>query len=290
MSLLPLAAVIFLTSVCISVGGLLWFGFVGPLYDEAYESVQPVLVPPTMDVRQAWFGTVGDAWRLLLSTSLQDVGWMPRAQVAVPKVVALTFDDGPYPLYTPWLLALLKQEQVPATFFVIGRDAEQNPELIRRIAQDGHELANHSYTHRTMVRLSEAEVAEELRRTQDLIFRLSGVKTYIMRPPGGRINDDVLNACKLLDQTIVLWNDNPGDWQAYDPNRIHDWIFRRLPEAPMVLLHSGRLGTIHALPGIIADFRRQGFRFVTVSDYARSVHQLFPHAAGPTGLPVVSAR
>lgn len=290
----PLLAVTSM-AVMVMIVCVLWAGMIGPDYDAAYDDRQPMLITPSMDLRDAEYRAVGLAWRHLLTSSLQDVGWMPRAATPPARIAALTFDDGPYPMYTPWLLHILKQEQVPATFFLIGRDAEENPELVQQIVRDGHELANHSYSHRSMVHLTEPEIAEELRHNQAILERLTGVRTWLMRPPGGRITDDVLNACRLTTNTIVMWNDNPGDWQAYDADRIYNWVFKYLPEQPMLLLHSGRLGTLRAVPMIIAELRRRGYRFVTVSDYAKAQGTALPEGtavsmASPSGQPAGTAR
>src|SRR4051812_11466995 len=131
---------------------------------------------------------------LLLSGAVMPSSWEPPFRsVPVPAVdpaparpwIALTFDDGPHQGKTESLLAVLHEAHVPATFFVVGKMADRYPQLIRDIARDGHELANHTYSHPNLSRLSDEAVLAELDRTREVVQRLSGQDTYLFRPPGG---------------------------------------------------------------------------------------------------------
>lgn len=185
-----------------------------------------------------------------------------------PRLIALTFDDGPYPVTTPLLLAVLSDLHVPATFFLIGRDAELQPELTARIVQRGFEVANHTYTHPRMDLLPRARVRQELLDGATALHAFTKAKTVTSewRPPHGRYTEATIATAQQLGYTTVLWNDDPGDYridQTAEMLRTHIEAHSSVPE--ILLLHSGVLSTIEMLPQIVAEFRAKGFTFVTVS-------------------------
>jgi peptidoglycan/xylan/chitin deacetylase (PgdA/CDA1 family) len=151
--------------------------------------------------------------------------------------VALTFDDGPHPEYTPRLLDELQRQNIVATFFVVGEAAERNPKLVQRMAAEGHAVGTHSYTHSEPRLTSTKTLQEELRRSIDLCANLIGYEPTLFRPPKGQ-----LTLAKTLNlwsskQTIVLWNQDPRDYQA-GPEGIEPWVNRYQPSAgDIVLLH-----------------------------------------------------
>jgi peptidoglycan/xylan/chitin deacetylase (PgdA/CDA1 family) len=184
-----------------------------------------------------------------------------------PRLIALTFDDGPYPVETPLLLDMLAELHVPATFFLIGDDAEHFPQLVRRIASAGNEIANHTQTHPVDFQaLSAAEVTSELdraARTLDRFARDPAIRT-MMRPPHGRFTEATVSAAQRDGYDVVLWDDDPGDWRVITPQAIATHMEANATAPDIVLLHSGRLSTIEALPEVVARFRAAGFSFVTV--------------------------
>jgi peptidoglycan/xylan/chitin deacetylase (PgdA/CDA1 family) len=196
-----------------------------------------------------------------------------RAAGARPRLVALTFDDGPYPVVTPLLLQTLRDLRVPATFFLIGRDAEQYPDLARAIAADGHEIADHTLTHPDLDRLSDAAVASELRDGAASLERIAPdpAERRLFRPPHGRYTLATIRAAQAAGFDTVLWNDDPGDWRAVPPDVLRDHVLQRATAPEIVLLHSGRQATIVALPEVVAAFRRAGYRFVTAGALLRAV-------------------
>ena len=133
-----------------------------------------------------------------------------------PRLVALTFDDGPYPVVTPLLLQTLRDLRVPATFFLIGRDAEQFPDLARAIAAGGHELADHTLTHPDLDRLPDAAVVGELRDGAASLERIAPdpAERRLFRPPHGRFTVATLRAAQSAGFDTILWSDDPGDWRA----------------------------------------------------------------------------
>lgn len=186
-----------------------------------------------------------------------------------PKLVALTFDDGPYPIETPLLLDVLAQLHVPATFFLIGHDTEQFPALAKRIAAEGHEIANHTQTHPYRFdSLTAPQVTSELAlgaTTLERYVRDPAIRT-MMRPPHGRFTESTVVTAQRDGYHVILWNDDPGDWRSVAPAAIADHMYDNATAPDIVLLHSGRLNTVQALPAIVARFQAAGFSFVTVGE------------------------
>lgn len=184
---------------------------------------------------------------------------------AVAKCVALTFDDGPS-VYTATLLDTLAKYNVPATFFVLGRSAQIQPDTITRIVADGHELGNHTWDHKDLRTLSNADIDAQLRRTDDLIYSIVGVRPQYLRPPYGAINDAVRS---YVDVPIVLWTVDPEDWKRPP----QDELIRRMTEPVkngyIILAHDIHEPTVAAVPKVIAALQAEGFTFVTVSNLLR---------------------
>ena len=182
-------------------------------------------------------------------------------------MIALTFDDGPYPVETGLLLDVLAELRVPATFFLIGHDTEMYPGLAKRIVADGHEIANHTQTHPARFdALSPSGVKSELdlgAATLERYVRDPAIRT-MMRPPHGRFTEATVTAAQADGYHVILWNDDPGDWRSVDASAIDKHMEENATAPDIVLLHSGRLNTVEALPSIVARFRAAGFTFVTV--------------------------
>ena len=207
-----------------------------------------------------------------IGRALHDRG--PSDRSASPRLVALTFDDGPYPVETPLLLDVLADAHVPATFFLIGNDALQYPALVRRIAAGGHEIANHTLTHPADFESLDGEhVVRELDGGAAALGHYTAdpaIRT-MMRPPHGRFTEETVEAAQRDGYNVILWNDDPGDWRAVPPERIAGHIEQYATAPDIVLLHSGRLATVEMLPEVIARFKAAGFQFVTVGELLRRV-------------------
>lgn len=189
------------------------------------------------------------------------------------REIALTFDDGPYAVSTPLLLDVLADLHVHATFFVIGRDAEQFPTLARRIAADGHEIANHTYTHPDLDRLDAGSVRKELAAAAQALAPFSHDRgiTAFMRPPHGRYRVATIAAAQSAGYDVILWNDDPGDWRSVPAAAIETHVFAHATAPEILLLHSGKLSTIEMLPSLVARFSAMHYRFVTVGELLRDV-------------------
>jgi peptidoglycan-N-acetylglucosamine deacetylase len=225
----------------------------------------PAIVTPQMDVHNEFSGDFSARlYRVVHRTIAADRA--PR-----PRLIALTFDDGPYPIFTPLLLDELHKYNVPATFFLIGRDAEQWPEITQRIEADGNEIGDHTYSHPDLDHETAAEVQDEVLRGRDVLWSIAhdpSVK-FLMRPPHGRYTETTLRTLQGMGYHVVLWTDDSGDWRTLTSERIADDMIRHASAPDIVLLHSGKLATIEALPAVIERFRRAGYRFVTVGEMLR---------------------
>ncbi len=227
----------------------------------------PALVTPQTNVHLEFSGDLASrAYRVTHELPLEN-------RAGRPKLIALTFDDGPYPIYTPMLLDMLRDLKVPATFFLIGKDAQQWPEITRRIESDGNEIADHTYSHPDLDLESPAQVRQEILHGRDVLWDLThdpAVRTY-MRPPHGRFTEATLQIAASLGYSVVLWTDDSGDWRTLSADEIEHHLVTHATAPEIVLLHSGKLATIEALPNVVERFRRAGYRFVTVGELLRSV-------------------
>lgn len=190
---------------------------------------------------------------------------LTRGNPAV-KAVALTFDDGPHPEFTPKLLAALDRCQVKATFFVVGKMAQKHPELVREERAAGHEIGNHTFHHVNIARLTGDRVTSEWEECEQAVKAITGERMKYCRPPGGRYDRESVTAAGELGLTTVLWTDNSADYLSRSERRIERRVLARVSNGGIILMHDGVQQTIDALPQIIQDLRRRGYRFVTLSE------------------------
>lgn len=180
------------------------------------------------------------------------------------KCIALTFDAGPSE-HSARLLDILEEERVPATFFLLGkRHIDTYPELVRRMADEGHEVASHTWTHRILTELEPDEIREELERTNDAVERLTGRRPTLMRPPQGRTNDTVHDISRELGLSEVLWSVTAKDYRTTDPDLITRRVLAQSSRDGIILLHDLYDGTVPAVPGVIDALKKRGYVFVTV--------------------------
>jgi len=231
-------------------------------------NLKPALVTPAMDVHNEFSDDLPARLYRVTHSNGSSGDRSDR-----PKLIALTFDDGPYPIFTPLLLDQLRSLHVPATFFLIGRDAEQWPELTRRIEADGDEIADHTYSHPNLDQETAGQVRTEVLRGRDVLWNLAhdpSVNT-LMRPPHGRYTEETLRTVQSLGYKVVLWTDDSGDWRTLTTEEIEKHMLQHATAPEIVLLHSGKLATIEALPTVVEHFRRAGYEFVTAGELIRRV-------------------
>ncbi|MFJ8075409.1 polysaccharide deacetylase family protein [Streptomyces sp. NPDC096176] len=190
----------------------------------------------------------------------------PAVDCGEAKCIALTFDAGPGK-DTPELLDMLKKEDVHATFFLLGKNhVLKHPDVVRRLAAEGHEVANHTWTHKRLDQLDKDAIREELGRTQDAIAEITGEKPRLMRPPQGRTDDEVTEVSKELGLSQVLWSATAKDYSTTDSELIKERILDQAGRDGIILLHDIYDGTVPAVPGIIAELKKRGYTFVTVPE------------------------
>lgn len=164
----------------------------------------------------------------------------------------------------PQLLEALEQAQAKATFFILGEWCEKYPESVRQIAQAGHEIASHSYTHRDMTALSGEEVAQEARRSMEVLEQASGSKPRLIRPPSGAYDDRVIDTIQSLGYTAIQWDVDTLDWKKLTPDEMLLRVTSQTRPGSILLLHSGGEHTAQALPQILSTLRQAGFTFLPV--------------------------
>ena len=183
------------------------------------------------------------------------------------KEVALTIDDGPHKPTGDQLLDILKQEGISATFFVVGSRMKENPDLVKRIVTEGHEIANHTQNHYRLPTLKQDQMRRELNDADINLFRITGTHfNSLMRPPGVQYNDNVLKVTKDLGYQVITWTCAARDFEDVTPDYIVNRILSRAENGSIILLHDDRPSTVTALPRIIASLKRDGYKFVKVSE------------------------
>ena len=198
-----------------------------------------------------------------LNEELSVIKRVPTTQ----KVVALTVDDGPHEQATPELLATLRQKQVKVTLFILGKNAEKNPSILAQAAADGHELANHAYSHRFLNKISQPERLEEIEKTEKLIMAVAPRPT-LLRPPGGGYNDAIVAEARKKGYTTVLWSIDTRDWQGVSESQLVSNVMTNIKPGSIVLLHDGQypIVTTKGIGTVIDRLQAEGYKLVTVSE------------------------
>lgn len=182
------------------------------------------------------------------------------------KLVALTFDDGPHQDYTPQILRILKENNVKATFFVVGLMVRRYPYLIRAEYLAGHEIGNHTNTHENLKLLPDIDIKNEIIRCGEAIEEITGKKPQLFRPAGGNHSGKIIEIANSLGYTVVLWSIDTADYNSPSDSVIISRIMSKVKNGSIILMHDGIQSTIDALPVIISKLRGEGYEFVTVSE------------------------
>jgi len=182
------------------------------------------------------------------------------------KYVALTFDDGPSPAVTPLILEILKQNGAKATFFMIGNRVQNYPEIAKQVANEGHEIGNHTGSHPNLTKLSEAQIWQEIVGNSQLIEGVIGRSPTCFRPPYGVYNPIVEKVAFEHHVPIVLWSVDSLDWKNRNPEGVNTRVEETVTPGSIVLLHDIHQSTAEALPALMTGLRNQGYQFVTISE------------------------
>src|SRR5437588_6845415 len=198
--------------------------------------------------------------------------------------IALTFDDGPSATLTPKLLDLLAAHHIKATFFVIGENVAEHPEIVARAAREGHEIGNHSWSHPNLAKMSDDNVRSQLRRTDDAIRGATGNRPTLLRPPYGSIT--AREKHWIHDEfgyRIILWDVDPYDWKRPGPAVVRNRILKETQPGSIVLSHDIHPGTIEAMPSTLDALEAKGFKFVTISELIRMATPQVSHPSPQPG-------
>ena len=206
----------------------------------------------------------------------------PTMAVVPDKLIALTFDDGPDPRFTPQVLDLLQQENIPATFFLVGEHALEHPDLVQRIHREGHVIANHTLTHPHLERLTEAQVRAELQGGDAALTAVLGPATpvpHYFRPPRGLESRAIRTAVQDLHKESVLWNVCVENHATRTPQEVRDRVMKLIDQrgGGILLAHDGELDrtlTLQSLPLILDALDEHGYQIVPLNEYlaARAAH------------------
>ena len=201
--------------------------------------------------------------------------------------IALTFDDGPNATLTPKLLDLLAARHLKATFFVVGQNAADHPDILRRAVREGHEIANHSWSHPNLGKMSDEAVRRELQKTDDAISSAIGKRPTLMRPPYGSIT--ARQKRWIHDEFgyhIIIWDVDPLDWKRPGPAVVTSRILKETHAGSIVLAHDIHPPTIEAMPGTFDQLQKKGFKSVTVTELLSMATPVPPKASpSPSTVP-----
>lgn len=186
------------------------------------------------------------------------------------KVVALTFDDGPTPTITPQVLEILKQNNIKATFFLIGQNLKRFPKIAQQIVADGHTLGNHTWHHWRKL-MMEFTASHEIEDTAQIMYKVTGVQTSLFRPPNGFLHNGLVDYALKRKDAVVLWSLDSEDWRGSHTSveKLVNRVVERVKPGEIILMHDGggdRSRTVQALPKIIEQLTLRGYKFVSVPE------------------------
>ena len=201
----------------------------------------------------------------LMEYSNEQVG-SGDAYIGEKKKVALTFDDGPNDKSTVQILAILKKYDVKATFFVLGQNVVKHLDVVRMIHDQGHEVANHSWSHKNLTKLNPAQMHDEIDRTSDAIFEATGEYPASYRPPYGAIDASVRKEIQL---NSVLWNIDTMDWHHKDPVKTLKNVKANAKDGGIILMHDIHQQSADALEAILQYLQQEDYEFVTTKELGK---------------------
>lgn len=188
------------------------------------------------------------------------------------KVVAFTFDDGPDSVYTPQFLDIFKEHNIKATFFLIGSRAKLFPDVVKRMAQEGHIVANHSMNHPNILKLSKKDTAREILDAEEVLYSLVKYRPALFRSPYGSLNSQKVRDIEELGYKIIAWNVDSLDWKSLSAEQVKYNILENVTEGSIILQHSSGseeedlTGSVSAMEDIIRVLKKEGYKFVTIPE------------------------
>ncbi|MBW4601425.1 MAG: polysaccharide deacetylase family protein [Calothrix sp. FI2-JRJ7] len=266
----------------LGLGGCLTLGLMLPVMPNNGKSTQTInikeltLKPMTEERIENFKSSIVTSWhKVAVQKGLSEVparfrgATIAEANLAPSeKVIALTFDDGPWPQSTPAVLDILKKNNIKATFFIVGQMLKEHPDMGKRVVAEGHVIANHTW-HHWYHYMNPQAAAFEIDNTSNLIYEVTGVRTTLFRPPGGIKTNGPYAYAKNQKYATIMWSSDSSDYARPSVPKLISNVMREAKPGGIVLMHDGggnRSNTVAALPEIINTFRKQGYRFVTVPE------------------------
>jgi len=187
-------------------------------------------------------------------------------RVDVQGKVGISFDDGPLPGMTELYLQVLEKHDTRATFFMLGQQVSNHPELAQMVINQGSEIGSHSWGHSRLDQLEQDDVLADLQNVADQVYDTVGQGISLLRPPYGRHSETVIAAAQELNQQVIMWDVDPRDWENPAPEKIVTTIMEQVKPGSIIILHEGHQNTLQALPVIIQRLRERNLEPVTVSE------------------------
>ena len=195
------------------------------------------------------------------------------------KVVAITFDDGPSPVWTPAILDALDKAGVKATFFMLGEHVQKYPKVAKLVVERGHEIANHSMHHNNFIYYDKYQVEKDIKDAEKAILVATGVTTHLFRPPKAWLSKREKKKIREFGYEVVLWTLNSKDWVNFDDKYIVRYLVKNVRPGDIILFHDSggffkseegnRVETVNSIPRLVEKLKGQGYRFVTVGELLR---------------------
>lgn len=201
---------------------------------------------------------------ILLGAGMKQLGVASQNAGAVEKnKIAITFDDGPNPDYTVKLLEGLQKRGVKATFFVLGAEVEKYPDIVKKIDSEGHLIGVHSYEHVNFGQIGDEAAIEQIEKTQEAIYQVTGKYAGYIRPPYGCWKKTLDIEVPLIE---VLWDIDPLDWATKDADVVVQRILKKIPDGSIILLHDASASSVQAAFTVIDVLQKENYEFVTVEE------------------------
>lgn len=191
-----------------------------------------------------------------------------KEQYKNKKLVVITFDDGPSQ-YTTTLIDELKKRDIPATFFVLGSEVEKYPEVLKFASDTGNEIGIHSYEHKLFTKLSEEEILEQLSKTKNIIYDITGTNPTLIRVPYGSTNKQIKKILNEHELKSILWNVDSLDWKLKNTNKVYNYVIKKFKGNDIILMHDSFKTSVEAATLIIDKLQSEGYTFVTVSEFLK---------------------
>lgn len=232
-----------------------------------------VILDTTIGIALWWYFLLIIVWFLVMAMGSFFMSWKYYLKAFTSinnlkeKKIAITFDDGPNPDFTLKVLDLLKRNNAKATFFCIGNNIETYPEVLKAIAQNGHDIGNHSFSHDVMIDFNSTENwLNEIKQADNAIHRISGKKTTLFRPPFGVTTPKLAKALKATEHKVIGWNIRSYDTVTKNPDRIVKRITKQIKPGAIILLHDKQTNVLPVLEHLLQFLQKQDYQAVTINE------------------------